>query len=458
MSHRTRAGQFLALLATAVLATACDKTPLSPSPGSPNLPSLLSIRVIGQTNYNVGDQGQLQAFAVFSDGTEQNITNIASWACSTAIASIGSNSGLLQALALGSCNVTATFNSVTGQLTIIIGGSGDPGPGAGPGAGPGGDPGPGAGPGGDPGPGAGPGGDPGPGAGPGPGPGGTLEICGLRVVVDGNIIGSGGGLIGGLSLDLLDLLNDPILDVRVFALFGDGTTCGVAEEEVTTATAIDVDGDPLVWSDVSGTLNLVSLLVASLTDPSHTLNANYMGFTVEVELDIANNLLDDLGALPIVGTLPLDPGGTLTHLELGTTLPAVVLLLNNGTMPVNLELLVPPAGVDWDFVLDPIDLDCGALFGLNLLLLPVCELLDPVLDLVGATVGDVITVADGVVTGIDLGDIPLISGLPVLGSLLDQVLGTILEAGILTVDVTPVLSGVPGGVLPTLPDIPLDLP
>src|SRR5690606_23792572 len=110
--------------------------------------------------------------------------------------------------------------------------------------------------------------------------------------------------------------------------------CDTKRDEVTNATAIE-SGSPIAWSNIPGTLNLADLLVQSLTDPDHALNLEYEGYTVQLEIDILNDLVD-LSSLPIVNALLQ---GDLTELEVGTRLPAALLTLSGAPVPV--QLLVP---------------------------------------------------------------------------------------------------------------------
>src|SRR5690606_8874673 len=121
-------------------------------------------------------------------------------------------------------------------------------------------------------------------------------------------------------------LSDPLLDVRVYEMHGVAPNCDQQGPEVTSSSSLDINGDPALWSNTSGTLNLTSLLVQSLLDPNHTLNASYGGYTTQVELEVLNNLVN-LGTLPVVGA-SLD--GSIGSLQAGTTLPAITMALSSG--------------------------------------------------------------------------------------------------------------------------------
>ncbi|TVP78639.1 MAG: hypothetical protein EA352_01735, partial [Gemmatimonadales bacterium] len=222
------------------------------------------------------------------------------------------------------------------------------------------------------------------------------DLVGLRVELGTDLL-SGDDV---LSLDLQDLLSEPLLQVTVHALFGDGSM-----EDVTEATVLTTS-DPLLTVDGSGVLDLATVLTHALTSPDHYLHARYQGFEVEVGLEIVVPILSEL---PLVDLVVEETLGTL---EVGTALPPVTGLLEDGTGGT-VELMIPAAHPELDWAITGVPVT-GALG----------PIVNPLITALGNLVGDVITVTDGVITSINL-------------SLLDGVLG--LLGGTLTVDVSAIL-------------------
>ena len=70
----------------------------------------------------IGATTQLNATATLSDNTSKEVTNVAVWRSSnTAVATV--NSGQLKGVGAGEADITATYQSVTGQLHVTIGSS-----------------------------------------------------------------------------------------------------------------------------------------------------------------------------------------------------------------------------------------------------------------------------------------------------------------------------------------------
>src|SRR5579872_6709753 len=102
------------LLASGLLVASCSSSPTSSSSTNTS-----SITITG-TVPPVGQSSQLTATATLANGTTQNVTTQASWSSSnTAVATVGTT-GLLTvvSLALGSAQITATYQSASGQLSV----------------------------------------------------------------------------------------------------------------------------------------------------------------------------------------------------------------------------------------------------------------------------------------------------------------------------------------------------
>jgi hypothetical protein len=86
---------------------------------SPTAPSTSSITVTGSVPA-VGQTSQLTAKAILSNGTLQDVTTQAMWSSSnTAVATVTS-SGLLKVLQVGAADITATYQSVSGRLSVSL--------------------------------------------------------------------------------------------------------------------------------------------------------------------------------------------------------------------------------------------------------------------------------------------------------------------------------------------------
>lgn len=70
---------------------------------------------------DVGTQQQFTATGNFSDGTEQDISNLATWSSSaTNVAGVTSNSGLATGKNQGTTTITATFGSASAHATLTV--------------------------------------------------------------------------------------------------------------------------------------------------------------------------------------------------------------------------------------------------------------------------------------------------------------------------------------------------
>jgi hypothetical protein len=81
--------------------------------------SLLNVTLSGATDVKLLQSIQLTATAHFSDGTTQNVTNLASWNCSNTLLGQLVN-GLLTALGLGDVTVSATYQGLSANTPVHI--------------------------------------------------------------------------------------------------------------------------------------------------------------------------------------------------------------------------------------------------------------------------------------------------------------------------------------------------
>ena len=219
------------------------------------------------------------------------------------------------------------------------------------------------------------------------------------------------GVDGVLSLDFQELLEDPVLDLTVWALMSDGT-----REDVTQAAVVDSDS-PDLEVDTPGVLNLANLLVSALTDPEHYLNAEYEGFETQVELHLDVPALSELPLLDLE-LIGVDPD---TELEVGSALPDLLAVVDDGLGgTAELEIPAGHGEVDWEIEGQEVS---GAL----------APVVNPLLATLGNLVGGAIEITDGVISSLDL-------------TILDEVLS--LLGGTLTVDVVGFVDDLASDVLP----------
>lgn len=82
--------------------------------------SATSIVVTGQPNLALNVSQQFTATATFSDGTTQDVTNVATWSSSSSSVATVTVSGLVTAKNLGTTNISATFESVNGSSPLTV--------------------------------------------------------------------------------------------------------------------------------------------------------------------------------------------------------------------------------------------------------------------------------------------------------------------------------------------------
>jgi hypothetical protein len=86
-----------------------------------NAPILTSIAVTGPASLVVGQSGQFTAMGRFSDGSTANVTASASWASSNgSVATTPGGPGVINALATGTTEITASRDGRTGTATLQV--------------------------------------------------------------------------------------------------------------------------------------------------------------------------------------------------------------------------------------------------------------------------------------------------------------------------------------------------
>jgi hypothetical protein len=220
---------------------------------------------------------------------------------------------------------------------------------------------------------------------------GTAVIIGLEATLDAAAPDFG----DVFEFDLSELLDDPLLELHVFAVYSDGS-----KQDVTNAAAISPD-NPLLEVNGPGLLNLTGVLVQALVDPEHYVHVSYNGFTVDVivRIDVAG-----LSSLPIVG-VKLDRLASGEVLAVGTALPQVLALLDDGNGGT-VNLLVPSGHPDITWDIRPALLDCGGCGAANLLLQALGNLVGGVLEIADhklqavhlGPIGSILSLLDGVLT------------------------------------------------------------
>ncbi len=85
----------------------------------PPTPSYVSVTP-ATTAIGIGGTQQYTATAVFADGSTQDVTSQAQWESSSAVVALVSNTGLANALSMGSTKISAVFQNVIGSATLNV--------------------------------------------------------------------------------------------------------------------------------------------------------------------------------------------------------------------------------------------------------------------------------------------------------------------------------------------------
>ena len=248
--------------------------------GGPPAPTVQSLTVTGDTSIDVSESTQWQAIATMSDGSQLNVTTASVWTSGNpSIASV--IGGLVTGLASGSSPITASYNGKTAGQTVQVAA-------------------------------------------------GAPQLIGIEVEIGADVLAGGGGPLN-LDLDLSDLLNgNPILGVKVYGLYSDGS-----RKNVTSLAVIDTD-QPLLTIDGSGTAAVIALLIQGLINPNHYVNVTYGGYTANVSIELQ---------LPVLQSVGLNNGNPIS-LEAGNQLPSLQTLFSQG---ITSDVAANVPGVTFDF-------------------------------------------------------------------------------------------------------------
>ncbi len=112
-------------MAMALVAGSCGGSPTSAptavaTPPNSSSASVVSVKVSGQAPI-VGDSAQFSATASLSDGSQQVVTGLATWGSSNSGVASAISGGTVRGNAVGEADITATYQTVSGQVHVSIG-------------------------------------------------------------------------------------------------------------------------------------------------------------------------------------------------------------------------------------------------------------------------------------------------------------------------------------------------
>jgi hypothetical protein len=110
---------FFAIVASVAVANCGSKTPGSPSPNP--TPTITSVQVTGlPSSLAPGETAQLAARASLSDGTSQVVTTQATWRSDNTSVATVSSGGLVTAVAAGTTEIRATYQTASANATLEV--------------------------------------------------------------------------------------------------------------------------------------------------------------------------------------------------------------------------------------------------------------------------------------------------------------------------------------------------
>ena len=113
-----RTMRVLTVAAVFASATRCGDTPMPPSP-VPLRATALRIEGVSDLK-SAGEQTRLTARAAFNDGSERDVTTLASWTSSDAAVATIAPGGLVTATGLGVTDIRATYLVVRATLSLVV--------------------------------------------------------------------------------------------------------------------------------------------------------------------------------------------------------------------------------------------------------------------------------------------------------------------------------------------------
>jgi trimeric autotransporter adhesin len=105
--------------ATAPTATTTTTTGTTTTPTTPVVAQ--AVTIAGTTAFTaVGQTSQLTATTTGSDGSQQDVTSQSTWTSSNAAVATVSATGLMTAVSIGQCTITAVYQTVSGTATVTF--------------------------------------------------------------------------------------------------------------------------------------------------------------------------------------------------------------------------------------------------------------------------------------------------------------------------------------------------
>ncbi len=86
----------------------------------PVTPTIVSVAVNGASTIAAGTTTQMTALALFTDGSQKDVTNVATWSSTASAIAVASNTGKVTAYSPGSVTIAAAFDSTTGSIPITV--------------------------------------------------------------------------------------------------------------------------------------------------------------------------------------------------------------------------------------------------------------------------------------------------------------------------------------------------
>jgi hypothetical protein len=80
--------------------------------------STMAVAITGPATLAVGQNSQLTASVIYTDGTRKDVTNVATWKSTVSSVATVSSTGLLTANSAGTTTITAFFVDVSGSLDV----------------------------------------------------------------------------------------------------------------------------------------------------------------------------------------------------------------------------------------------------------------------------------------------------------------------------------------------------
>jgi hypothetical protein len=106
--------------AALLAAVSCCDTPTAPTSSSLPTGGISLITVTGKNHLTVGEKSAMKAVALFTDGSQQDVTLTAQWRSDNTSVCTVDGRGVVTAVATGRCTVSATVRNLTGTIVIDV--------------------------------------------------------------------------------------------------------------------------------------------------------------------------------------------------------------------------------------------------------------------------------------------------------------------------------------------------